>query len=231
MTIGFSTGDLYTKSSLEIKKGLDNLEKIGSTAVEISVWGGMDSPSLDKIIKNDFNGFEYISLHAPGGPYKKDDPTKKFLNKLEEINSEIRLDQIIFHPNEIEDMAVFDNYSLPIAIENMDWRKDFGSTVKDLNEFFKGNSFGFALDLNHVFTIDKTLNEVSDFYEEFKDRIKEIHLSGIKEIHDPLYITKQEEIIKAIPDKNIPIIIESFRSPYLELAKAKKELNYILERV
>ena len=77
MTIGFSTGDLYGKSSLEIKKGLDNLKKIGSTAIEIGVWGGMDNPSLDKIIKEDFDGFEYISLHAPGGPYKKDDRTKK----------------------------------------------------------------------------------------------------------------------------------------------------------
>jgi hypothetical protein len=231
MKIGFSTGDLYTKSSLEIKKGLKNLKKIGSTAVEISVWDGIDGSSLDKINKDDLDGFEYISLHAPGGPYKKDNRTIKFLNRLNEINNELKLDQIIFHPDEIEDKSVFNNYSLPIAIENMDWRKASGKSVQGIKKIFEGNNFGFVLDINHVFTVDKSLNRVNIFYKEFKDKIKEIHLSGFREIHDPLYLTKQDEIIKAIPDKRLPIIIESFKSPYLDLDKAEKEFNYILERL
>ena len=64
-----------------------------------------------------------------------------------------------------------------------------------------------------------------DFYSKFKDRIAQIHLSGYTGYHDPIFQTKQEEIIKAIQDFEVPIIIESVLAP----EDLEKERQYILK--
>ena len=70
-----------------------------------------------------------------------------------------------------------------------------------------------------------------EFYDRFRGKIVQIHLSGYQGFHDPLFKTKQSEIIRAIEDLSVPIIIESILDPKelsaeIEYAKQKiKELS------
>ncbi|MEK9130070.1 MAG: hypothetical protein AAB526_01575, partial [Patescibacteria group bacterium] len=66
---------------------------------------------------------------------------------------------------------------------------------------------------------------------EFKDIIKEIHLSGYEIFHDPLYRTKQAEIIKYCKKLDVPIIIESTFEKSDDAEVVAKEYNYILENL
>ena len=66
---------------------------------------------------------------------------------------------------------------------------------------------------------------------EFKNIIKEIHLSGYETLHDPLYKTKQVEIIKYCRELNVPIIIESIFEESDGIEGVKKEFDYILSNL
>lgn len=64
---------------------------------------------------------------------------------------------------------------------------------------------------------------------EFRDRIREIHLSGYKIFHEPLHQTGQVEIIKACKEINVPIIIESTFEASDGIEGIKKEFDYIIK--
>jgi hypothetical protein len=81
-----------------------------------------------------------------------------------------------------------------------------------------------VLDLNHCFTNDPSMRLAAEMYAAFGKRISMVHISGFEKLHEPLSRTKQLEILTAIPDKNLPIIIESGCD---NIEEAKKEYEYI----
>ena len=66
-----------------------------------------------------------------------------------------------------------------------------------------------------------------EFIKEFGDRLAEIHLSGYIKYHELIYVTKQREILEAIPELNIPIILEGVCTR--EHHDRKREVNYVRE--
>ena len=78
--------------------------------------------------------------------------------------------------------------------------------------------------MNHVYRNNHTLRLADDFAKSFNNSIAEIHLSGFKTLHEPLFLTRQENFIKAIPKAGIPVVIESVLD---SLDDAKKEFDYI----
>ncbi len=88
-----------------------------------------------------------------------------------------------------------------------------------------------TFDVKHAFESDSGKNNLAQkLYDNFKDRITEIHLSGYnpqatKHEHRPLVETKQNEIIEFVKDKqHIPMIIESDCQDALQM---KAEYEYI----
>jgi len=227
MQIGFSTGVLYRKEP-DFNKLIKIYKSIRVNSLEI--FFGQEKLLCYNIKIGNLKSFKHISIHAPTRNviYKNDKKTKKILAQIEKIYKKLNAKFIVFHPDLVKDWKIFKNYSFEMAIENMDWRKPFGQTVKDIKRVLKNKKIKLALDVNHCYTNDKTLRLLLDFYKNFKDRICEIHMSGFNsfsEYHEPLCITKQNKFLTLIPEiKNFPIIIES---KCTNKKGAEKELKYI----
>lgn len=132
------------------------------------------------------------------------------MEEIQKLYEKLHFKHAIIHPERVSSWKVFENYSFPIATENMDNRKEVGKTVESLGEIFVAADIPLVLDLNHCYVNDRSLKLAEEIYSAFRDRIVQIHLSGFEKLHDPLYKTRQLEIIKAIPNKSLPIIIESY---------------------
>jgi hypothetical protein len=133
---------------------------------------------------------------------------------------------VVIHPDRVLDWNVFKDYSFSVAIENMDNRKPWGQTVNDLRSLFAEYDFKMVLDLNHCHVNDETMGLAKELYAAFKERIVAIHLSGYyhHDPHAPLYLTKQRDILEALPTSDLPIILEGSMDNAGDLAK---EYDYV----
>lgn len=232
MFLGFVTGLLDKISYLD---KLKIFTELNCSALEIGLIEcqrfGAVADSLSVI---DYSRFKYLSLHAPcrrNGEklfYRDDAQTREMLEKILSLHKKLNFSTIVLHPNRVEDWTVFHEYDLPWAVENMDNRNSFGNNISDLKKIFQENDFKMVLDINHCFTVDTTLKTARAMIDNFSDRIKEVHLSGFAEYHDPLYRTKQIELIKIASQLNVPIIIESICNTAEEY---KLEYNYVIENI
>ncbi|MCX6765417.1 MAG: hypothetical protein NT136_00360 [Candidatus Moranbacteria bacterium] len=220
--IGFNSGVLHHTFHPISKEMLDIIRNTGANAVEL---GSDQAEQLKDLEVSDFQGFSYISIHAPSNViYGQNQEAVKVLDSIQEAHERFSFKCVVIHPDRVDNWDIFDNYNFPIAVENMDFRKNFGKTVKDVKQVLENNDYGFVLDLNHCYSNDKSLRLAWDFYKAFKNRLCEIHISGFQKYHEPLFKTRQNKIIKMLPKKEVPIIIESVCDDMKEI---KKELEYV----
>lgn len=219
MLLGFSTGCLYKTHERVARETFEVIHALGCNAIEIAC---KNESELEKLITQispvDLAGFSYISLHAPG--MLRGDA----LELLKKAHNIFDFKAIVIHPDEVENWNMLTKYNLPFAIENMDWRKDIGKYLESMQDIFAKFDGPMTLDLNHCYTNDPSMNLAKDMVATFGERIYEIHLSGFEHFHEPLFRTKQDEIMEAIWDKSLPIIIESGCET---IEDAKRELEYV----
>lgn len=221
--IGFSTGCLF--KTHKIKDTLKVFRELKIRVVELGFLklGSDEKRWLTEITKEDLEGFDYVSLHAPNYHYGHNEGTFTIFKKIEAINNFRPLDLVVFHPDNVVDFSVFKEAKFKIAFENMDKRKKSHKIAEEFKPILKRNNYSLVLDVNHIYSNDRSMNIINDFYKSFGDRIREIHLSGYSNNHVPLHESKQLEIIKSIKDFDTPIIIESV----IDKEKLKEELDYI----
>ena len=152
----------------------------GFKAIELGVNSIADVDRLAKIKKSDLANFKYISIHGPEHDVMRavdQKEHKRILDIFQKVYKKIKFDCLVLHPGEwIVDWEIFNNYSLPVAFENMDWRHKIASDVKSLKEIFLGKNFKMVLDLNHCYTHDPTMKLAADIYKEFKNIINHYNL-------------------------------------------------------
>jgi len=209
MILGFSSGCLFKTHDGMAGETFDVFKKIGCNAIEIMCHDVADIPKLAEISLEDLRGFEHISLHAPIFKDISAEELEKMLRHIETAHKIIGFAYVVVHPDKITDWKIFSDFSIPFAIENMDNRKETCRNVADLKKVFEQVDMKMVLDVNHCFSNDPTMKLAGEFVEAFRERIVGIHLSGFETFHDPLYKTQQREIMDAVFDKNLPIIIES----------------------
>jgi len=219
MLLGFSTGCLYKTHESVSKETFAVFRTLGCNAIEINCLEDKDLEKLISEIKpRDLEGFSYISLHAP---MITNIGTLERLQKAQDI---FHFNLIVIHPDEVESWNIFSKFTFPAAIENMDWKKEIGKYTESRQDIFSKFDAPLVLDLNHCKTNDPSMMLAQEMKEAFKGRIAEIHLSGFEHLHEPLFKTKQLEILAAIPDKNLPIILEGVCETVEDL---KKEYEYV----
>jgi hypothetical protein len=224
MIIGFSSGCLYkTHDSLD-PKTINIFRAKGCNAIEIMIHKISDIEKFQKLKPSDIKGFEYISIHAPIYKGEGIDEYISVLMAIEKLHTKIHFDSVVIHPDMFDDFSFLKKINLPFAIENMDNRKMTCRDVASLQNVFNKTDISMVLDVNHCFSNDTSMKLADDLVKAFTLRIKEIHLSGLDTFHDPLFKTKQDFIIDAIPDADLPIIIESGLESVEEIGI---ELDYI----
>ncbi len=224
MILGFTLG---RSGTLSFTERIASYKELGCNAIELSLINAEDKKrwaDVRALTPQTIDSFEHVSLHAPAKDfiYAHDDSTRYVLEEIQGLYKKLHFKYAIIHPDRVKDWEVFKDYSFPIATENMDDRKEVGKTVESLRSILSNTDMSLVLDMNHCYVNDRSLNLAAEIYSAFRDRIAQIHLSGFKELHDPLYETKQLDVIKAIPDKNLPIIIES-PCPTADVIKAEYE--------
>lgn len=224
MILGFSSGCLYKTHDRLAKETFDIFKSTGANAIEVMCASVDNISRLLEISLSDLEGFEYVTLHAPNLGIVSQEDLESALENFEEAQGKFNFKHVVLHPDGIENWEVFSKFNIPWAIENMDQRKESGKDVADMKKVFEELNAKMVLDLNHCYVNDSSMELAQDFVEEFKDRIVEIHLSGFETLHEPLFKTKQKEILGAIYDKNIPIIIESGCETVDDV---KKEYEYV----
>jgi len=230
--IGFCHSVLFKIYNVYTEKNIKLFLNCGCNAIEINCHHVKEIELINDILPfiKDFN---YISLHAPCDVrYDDNGETHTLLKKLETFYALANAQLIVVHPDLVDDWRVFNNSPMNWAIENMDNRKEHYKNVSDLKNFFLTNpSWNLVLDVGHCNDNDKTMILAGDLIAEFKDRIKEIHLSGYEVFHDPLYRTKQTDIIDYCHNLDVPIIIESTFTIEDGLTGVEKEFNYITKNL
>jgi len=220
--IGFSTGCLYKNFNPVSKEAIEIVRSTGCRCIELCV-----------------GKVERMSLHLPDDvKYSNNEETKNLFDKIIDLHKRICFDSVVLHPDLVLYWDYICNIDLPLAFENMDNRKDFGKSVEDMQKVFSRRNFGFVLDLMHAFTNDSSMKLSKEFYNNFKNKICHLHLSGyfIQEdgqSHSPLFQTKQKNILLSVP-LGKPVVIESVFSNCINKDKVKfmkecldKELNYV----
>lgn len=225
MLLGFSTGCLHKTHNTLAKETLLIFREMGCNAIEI-MWRDAED-DLMKILELDdefWKQFKHISLHTPAFDAYSDVKIAELLETIAKVHEKINFQMVVIHPYEAMNWDIFRQVDLPFAIENMDWRKDFGKYADSLKDIFSKFDVSMALDLNHCYTNDPSMKLSEELANTFGDRIKEIYLSGFGTYHDPIYKTKQKEILEAIPGNNFPIIIESVCET---IEDVKNEFEYV----
>lgn len=203
---------------------------LGCKALEIGVnsVSRMKEDSLMAVPKHLLKEFSWVSMHSPTNIYYDKSPESlQILDQIQAFHDYFPLNLVVIHPDRIKDPSVFESYTFPVGIENMDNRKESFQEPDSLAVLFNNHpSWQFVLDVNHCYTNDKTMVLAAELNSHFQNRLTEIQLSGYTELHDPLSQTKQIEIIKAIPEGSQPIIIESI---LVDVAQVREEYKYIVQ--
>lgn len=226
--LGFSTGALYN-TGIPINERIGFFKKLGCPAIELGYTkeARLAREPLEELDPNLLQDFFWVSLHAPGGDWKirNDESTREVLKKIQDFHDRRPLNLVIFHPDSFEDFSVMKRFSFPVAIENMDARKFSFQRPDTLQPVFSKNpAWRLILDLNHVYSNDPSMRLAAAFARAFRDRIVEFHISGFAKLHEPMYQTHKTEILSAVFDRSLPIIVES---QLTSLEDARREYEYI----
>jgi hypothetical protein len=227
--IGFSHGVLFKVCNVYLKENIQLLKDCGSNALEVNCHHVKEADQMDKIFPF-IRSFDYLSLHAPCDTrYGNNQETRALLKKLEDFYIKSDMSLAVVHPDLVDDWEVFADFKINWAIENMDDRKEHFKNLPELKEFFNLHpNWSLVLDVGHCNANDKSMVLANELIVEFRNRIKEIHLSGYETFHDPLYRTRQTEIIDRCKDLEVPIIIESTFQISDGVEGVKKEFDYIM---
>jgi len=152
--------------------------------------------------------FRYVSVHAPVKDRNLDDAASARV--LSELPLWVR--SIVTHPDALEELAPYRGLGTRLVLENMDDRKRTGRTADELevvlNELPEA---GFCLDMAHASSIDPTMDVAEDLLDRFRSRLRQVHVSSLREgRHIPL-TRDDEERFAAILERcrDVPWILEA----------------------
>ena len=240
--IGFSTGTFFKFLNPVSKEAIIFVQDLDSNTVELNWHRVADRPEKNIGGKIDWS-FKFVSLHLPvdmsdnGGIFTATDILRRAYRLFIQCYS---FGYAVIHPDLIVNWDEFyllfnHNFSLPLAIENMDDRKKSFKDLPSLLEFFgKYPAIGLVFDVNHWMVNGNSISSISKTLQTLISsgvRLVGIHLSGAG-FHEPLFKTPYaEEIVRSLHviPHTTPIIIESIfenrDEPAQELAFVRKHLE------
>lgn len=219
--LGFSTGVFYGREEISLENAIMELNRVAPEVIELNIASPTELAELSEAAIELCRRFKVRTIHAPFKDVRYDAHSKELLLKLKELAERLTAHYLVFHPDTIDDFELVEEVlgSL-VAIENMDWRKSVGKTVAELQAIFaQMPSAGWLCDLNHVFTLDPSMQLAQALYDVLGDRLVGYHVSdfgGDEEPHTNFFVKANEDgtsqvaqtILGAIQKIDVPIIDE-----------------------
>ncbi len=237
--LGYSLGE--SKAQYTLSQRIDILLALEQDAVEISYVAA--DRLKEKLQEKDVQAiqqFDYISIHAPALLFAEpktwirypSEKGERAIQSVIEIADAVHADTILFHPDSVDDFKwIHNRVGSRLAFENMDVQKKFGKTIADLEKVFAlAPKAKWVCDVNHIYTLDRTMKVSGEFHKHFGDRLCHYHVSGYGGWHDALHISQEDVILEGILDRAKPIIDEG-RALRNGCESLEKEHQYILERM
>jgi hypothetical protein len=205
--IGFSTGAV---AYADFRSALGVLEQTNADAIELSALRSEELPPLvDAVVSLRLERYHHISVHLPS--HFAPSLESEFYDLVKRLPDEWPL---VIHPDVIRNFDLWRKLGSRICIENMDKRKPVGQTCSDLLKIFdKLPEASFCFDIGHAHQIDPTMCEAMMILEEFRGKLRELHVSEVnsESKHDPISLEAQRsfEIVARLIPEEIPAILES----------------------
>ncbi|MBW3003509.1 sugar phosphate isomerase/epimerase [Candidatus Woesearchaeota archaeon] len=228
--IGFNTGCLY-RTELSVEDRIKLFHAVGARALEISFNRARDLRgfTLSQDTVDEVDKYDFVTLHAPclEEKYKEDEWSIDVLERLKIMVAHLGVKHVVFHPDDIEDYDFIRSQDLHICVENMDKRKKFGNTLKDI-AFLASKGYDFVLDVQHAYETGISIKELVEVMGVSK--IKYIHASGQtqKEMHWGIQKSPNRsdiiESLKQAPRR--PIILEGILEPTVPELSAELAMMY-----
>jgi hypothetical protein len=161
--------------------------------------------NLNKL-KEVVQGFKCVSVHAPskGINYDRSKDTKDKLDALDKVIKVVNPHIVVLHSPSVAVPEIVNERNWPLGIENMDCRKNdarFSEELKIIMENYP--KAAVVLDMNHIYTHDKTMMLLNDLWTDFKSKIRHFHISGFvdeRNYHEPFYQSSCDIILESLPD-------------------------------
>lgn len=223
--LGFSVGrPIFETDKQSAQENLSKLAPDGVDSIEVFIHKDLveNLETIDIAMELDFSRFKNISLHAPDIPYDTHPKANETIELLKKLSDYLNAKHITVHPAGITDWSIFDDLKEKILLENMDPVKSEGQSVEDMREYFGKFDVGMTLDLQHSYSIDPSMALTDRLIEEFRGRIKEVHISGWQSPnrHIPLYNFPDRDLIASRLEKlpGVKVVMEgvtmdAFSSP------------------
>src|SRR3989338_3793281 len=234
MLLGFPTGHITAVTQLIERAAL--YKTLGCKTIELGIYTLQElqliEDNIDQVVTA-LSEFAVISVHAPVKDFRYDSSpySHEFCGRVNRIIGKLKPHIVVVHPQLIDDVNVLASYDWPLGIENMDWRKTTGRFPTELNPWFKRfPKAKMVLDLNHVYTQDRTMALAKDLWDTFHDRIQHIHLSGFidgQQPHVPFYKSSCDRILESLPTLALPMILE-IGIAHTSENDVRREYDYVL---
>jgi hypothetical protein len=150
----------------------------GWRAIELTAITEKRFDALERLLDHNedaYGAFERVTIHAP---VRFNTPVHEIVGRLAGVKPAF---DVILHPDVYADEPAVVELGTRAVFENMDIQKSFGRDVTDLRVVFdRWRDAGFCLDVAHVWTNDRSLALAHDLLDEFDDRLRQLHVSGIE---------------------------------------------------
>lgn len=238
LMIGPSTGWLYAKEIYSLIQQEIILKTAKANSVEICLagWDSNDKRMLSLKAGETFDAqtFTYRSLHLPD--VNGQEPEHQLAMAREAV---VRCGAAIAltHPLKVKGDYPTEYYekmisgNIPLAVENMDSRKDSGFNLAELERLVITVGCRFVLDVQHAYEHDPEMRYAGDLLESLKDQLVHLHVSGETEnnIHSLVRGARNakrivEFIGRVLSTKNVPLILEG---EYATSDELRQEIEFL----
>lgn len=207
--IGASTGYMADHYG-DWPKLVEGAISVATVAAELSALSEPELPSLaDYLEHRPPLPFLYLSVHAPTKAL--DRPEQDVVAELATIAPMV--DAIVFHPDCLGDLALYEQLGPKLVLENMDVRKDDGRTAEELTRYFAAlPDAGLCFDIAHAHSIDVSLDAANGILDEHGHRLRHVHLSSLDEACHHQTLTSEDELhFASLLDRcrDVPWILEA----------------------
>src|SRR3989344_804794 len=242
LMIGPSTGWLYEKEIYSLRQQEVVLKQAGANSVEIFLasWDSNDKKMLSLKVGEAFDvqTFTYRSLHLPDVNGQR--PEYQLAMARDAV---ARCGAIVAltHPLKVDSDYPTEHYEkmisggIPLAIENMDSRKDSGFDLAELERLVKIVGCRFVLDVQHAYEHDHEMRYAGDLLESLKGELVHLHVSG--ETSDNIHsrvckaanVRRIVEFVgRVLSVKNVQLILEG---EYATPDELRQEIEFLTKEL
>ncbi len=214
--ISFSLGNIHQWTTSEKNRDvlIKYARKLDISGVEITLAFKEEVYSL-KLSENNktwLRSLDYVTIHAPFKMLAESENEEEIVRQLDiisEVYNDINARTVVIHPDHLPSLRILKKYNFHISTENV--TPHIKIAIPDLRKILnKYPEIDLCLDVAHAYLWSKY--ETTKIIEAFKDRISQIHFSGIyKGIpHRSLQKVTKDFLfsIQPIKELDIPIVIE-----------------------